>query len=75
MFNWVKSKFTKNQVKRIAFLDGDQPLPGIIAAYDAHLKGTDTETHLIKMLRLNSNEPKILRKLDKAVNKDRKSVV
>jgi hypothetical protein len=45
--------------KRIAFLDGDQPLPGILHAYDKYLKGT--ETHLVRLKDDSAGEPKVLR--------------
>lgn len=45
--------------KRIAFLDGDQPLPQILDAYHEHLKGV--ETHLVRVMADGHNEPKILR--------------
>jgi hypothetical protein len=52
--NWFKPK-----AKSIAFLDGDNPLPGIIAAYDKYLKGT--ETHMVRARETGSGEPRILR--------------
>ena len=58
-------------VKKIAFLDGDQALVGIVSAYQKYLVGT--ETHLVRALTgLNRNnptsrEPKILR--DLTINK------
>jgi hypothetical protein len=55
--NWFKT--AKPKAKSIAFLDGDQPLPGIIAAYDKYLKGT--ETHLVRTRGEGSGEPHILR--------------
>ena len=54
ILNWFRKP------KRIAFLDGDQPLPGILHAYDTYLKGI--ETHLVRLKENDQNEPKILRK-------------
>jgi len=59
--NFFKQLF-KSKPKKIAFLDGDQPLPGMIAAYEKYLKGT--ETHLVRAInghQGNDREPKILR--------------
>ena len=63
---WTKW-FTK-PVKKIAFLDGDQPLPRTIAAYHRYLVGT--ETHLVRYLPVGHSAPQSLRdpKLD-AINK------
>lgn len=65
--NWLTGKFSNKAEKRIAFLDGDQPLPGIINAYNLFLKGT--ETHLIRLQNSSHAEPKILKKLDSSINK------
>jgi hypothetical protein len=60
--------FKPKAVKKIAFLDGDQALVGIVGAYQKYLIGT--ETHLVRALTGISNgdpksrEPKILRDLD-----------
>src|ERR1035437_7685511 len=62
---WFKPK----AVRKIAFLDGDQPLNGIINSYQKYLVGT--ETHLIRAFTENAHtkEPKVLRMLDKKINK------
>lgn len=54
MFSW----FRKKAVKKIAFLDGDQSLPGIIAAYQKYLIGT--ETHLVRVLPPGHSAPRVL---------------
>lgn len=59
LFTALKAKFFPKTDRKIAFLDGDQPLPGIIAAYDTYLKGI--ETHLVRAKTPNSGEPHILR--------------
>lgn len=56
-------RFSKS--RKIAFLDGDQPLPGIISAYQKYLVGT--ETHLIRQM-TGDNTPKILKTLTDDVN-------
>lgn len=63
---WTKW-FTK-PVKKIAFLDGDQPLTRTIATYHKYLVGT--ETHLIRFMPVGMQPPQVLRdpKLD-AINK------
>lgn len=64
MFSWFRKK-----EKRIAFIDGDQSIHGYLKAYDDHIAGTDTETHLIRMKKAQDNEPKRLRKIDEKINK------
>jgi len=57
MFKWFKPK----AIKKIAFLDGDQQLAGLLDAYGKYLVGT--ETHLIRLECATHAEPKILRKV------------
>lgn len=52
---------------KIAFLDGDNPLPCILDAYAKHLRGI--ETHLVRTLRGEENPPKILSKSSEKINK------
>ena len=59
-------KWFKKSEKSIAFLDGDQSLPGILAAHHKYLLGI--ETHLVRLKDASAGEPKCLRKLD-GVNK------
>jgi hypothetical protein len=47
--------------RKIAFLDGDQPLPGILAAHQKYLLGI--ETHLVRLRGENTGEPRLLRKV------------
>jgi len=61
------SKWFPKKVKRIAFLDGDNPLPYILGAHTKYLKGI--ETHLIRALALEDKEPKILKKTPENINK------
>lgn len=60
--NWFPKKS-----KKIAFLDGDNPLPHILSVYEKHLKGI--ETHLVRALAQEDKEPKILKKAPEAINK------
>jgi hypothetical protein len=55
LFNWFKKD------RRIAFIDGDQPLNQVINSYNKHVKGTKTETHFIKAGGFDS-KPKLLKK-------------
>jgi hypothetical protein len=55
------SKWFSRKPKQIAFLDGDNPLPGVIAAHAKYLKGI--ETHLVRVAFPNAGEPHILRNL------------
>lgn len=34
--------------KRIAFIDGDQPIEGILSAYNRYVANTNTETHVVR---------------------------
>lgn len=47
--------------KKIAFIDGDQPIPQLLKSYTKYVANTGTETHLIKMKEDCHNEPKLLR--------------
>lgn len=60
------SKWFKKAEKKIAFLDGDQDLKKILAAYKKYLIGT--ETHLIRLQADSHLEPKQLRNIP-ALNK------
>lgn len=62
MFKWFKRE------RKIAFIDGDQHLPGILKAYQQHVVGTNTETHLIRLKSLKAGEPHVLRNV-KGINK------
>jgi len=66
--SYIKSLFATKKIRRIAFLDGDQPLPGVLSAYHKYVVGTGTDTHLIRYKRDDHKEPKILKNLDE-VNK------
>ncbi len=68
MLKLLKNLFPR-KVKRIAFLDGDQPIPGLLKAYDQHIKGTNTETHLVRWMQANHNEPSSLKAIDPNINK------
>lgn len=67
LFVTLKTKFFPKKEKKIAFLDGDQALPPMLAAYDKYLKGI--ETHLVRAKNSKHGEPKILRKIDAGINK------
>lgn len=59
MFKWFKKR-----ERRIAFIDGDQSLPDVLRAHQKHIVGTDTETHLVRLLspqKDRDTEPRILR--------------
>ena len=60
------SKWFSKKVKRIAFLDGDNPLPQVLACHKKYLIGI--ETHLIRCMGAEHKEPKIL-KNTKNINK------
>jgi hypothetical protein len=65
MFKWPWKR-----ERKIAFIDGDQRLPGLIKAYQEHVVGTNTETHLIRLMSKSdrNNEPHILRNIE-GINK------
>ena len=48
-------------VKKIAFIDGDQPLTEVLKAYHKHVANTGTETHLIRATTAGHGEPRQLR--------------
>lgn len=52
------SKWFPKKAKRIAFLDGDNPLPQVLACHSKYLIGI--ETHLIRAMGIECPEPKIL---------------
>lgn len=54
--------------KKIAFIDGDQPLHQVLKAYNKYIANTGTETHLIRIKEEQHNEPKALRNVS-GVNK------
>ena len=57
-------------IKKIAFIDGDQELPGLLKAYDMYVANTGTQTHLIRLQDTGAGEPKVLKRLnDESVNK------
>lgn len=61
----IRSLFqpTKQQVsKRVVFLDGDQPLMEVLAAYRKHVP-TKVETILVRQHRSKENEPRLLRRV------------
>jgi hypothetical protein len=59
---WFKPK----QIKKIAFLDGDNPLPPILEVHAKYLKGI--ETHLVRAVRDGDNQPRTLKKADPSIN-------
>jgi hypothetical protein len=67
MFSKLMFKLFHVKPKKIAFLDGDNPLPCILDAYVKHLRGV--ETHLVRTLRGEENPPKILSKSSEKINK------
>ena len=67
MIKLLKKFFRKE--KRIAFLDGDQPIPAILSAFDRYVKGTKTQTYLIRLQPAKHDEPKSLRNIDPDINK------
>ena len=36
-------------IKRIAFMDGDQPMAGLVSAYNQYIANTNTETHIVRL--------------------------
>jgi len=67
MFSKLMFKLFYVKPTKIAFLDGDNPLPCILDAYAKHLRGV--ETHLVRALRGEENPPKILAKSSEKINK------
>lgn len=55
------SKYFPKKSKKIAFLDGDQPIGGLLSVHRKYLVGT--ETHLIRLLNGDQNAPKSLRNI------------
>jgi hypothetical protein len=53
--------FSLFRTKKIAFIDGDQPIPGALNAYQKYIANTGTETHFIRMQPTYHQEPKMLR--------------
>jgi hypothetical protein len=49
------------KTKKIAFIDGDQPIPTLLSAYTKYVANTGTESHFIKAKKSSENEPKALR--------------
>ena len=72
MFKQIAKWFKREQlpqVKKIAFIDGDQPLPGVLAAYEQYVANTGTETHLVRAF-TGGKPPRILGKDNlKEINK------
>jgi len=72
MFKTIAKWFTREQlpeVKKIAFIDGDQPLPEVLAAYEQYVANTSTETHLVRAFS-GGKPPRILTKDEhKEINK------
>lgn len=59
MFKWFKKR-----ERRIAFIDGDQSLPDVLRAHQKYVVGTNTETHLVRLITAQpdrNSEPRILR--------------
>lgn len=69
MFKTFLRWWSSKPSKKIAFLDADQPLPGVLSAYNAHLADTNTEVHLVRMRLTGTNEPKRLRDIDSSIIK------
>lgn len=67
LFSKFMSLF-KSKEKRIAFIDGDQGIHGLIHAYHTYIANTNTETHFIR-LRNSGGEPKGLKRLPTEVNR------
>jgi hypothetical protein len=61
MFKWPWKR-----ERRIAFIDGDQSLPDVLRAHQKYIVGTNTETHLVRLITPQKDrdaEPRILRNL------------
>lgn len=54
--------------KKIAFIDGDQPIHQTLKAYHKYVANTGTETHFIRVKDQAHNEPKAIRK-EKEINR------
>jgi hypothetical protein len=62
LINWIRSLFGEPQVRKIAFIDGDQPLPGLLECYEKCVLGTKTDTFFIRVAAEGANPPKIMKK-------------
>ena len=64
MFKRIRAWFSASKqpaVKKIAFIDGDQPVPSVLAAYRQYVANTSTETHLVRCLPVDAHPPRALR--------------
>lgn len=62
LINWIRDLFCEPQVRKIAFIDGDQPLPGLLECYEKCVLGTKTDTFFIRAIAEGVNPPKIMKK-------------
>lgn len=62
LINWIRSLFCEPQVRKIAFIDGDQPLPGLLECYEQCIQGTKTDTFFIRVMAEGNHPPKIIKK-------------
>ena len=67
MFSKLMFKLFYVKPTKIAFLDGDSSLPGVLDVAAKQLKGI--ETHLVRTLRGEETPPKILVESSKKINK------
>lgn len=61
-FNIFKNE--SEEIKRIAFIDGDQGVTKMIDIYDEYLKPDNVETHFIRLAGKNARPPKALKDTD-----------
>jgi hypothetical protein len=57
-------KFFKKPVRKIAFIDGDQPMGETLYAYERFIADEGYETHFVRLRPSGHSEPKVLRKYD-----------
>lgn len=59
----------KPRVKKIAFIDGDQPIWSLLNCYEKYVKGTGAETHFIRCQAADALEPKVMRGKHTEINR------
>ena len=62
LITWVRGLFCEPQVRKIAFIDGDQSLPELLECYEQCIQGTKTDTFFIRAMAEGVNPPKIMKK-------------
>ena len=55
--------------KRIAFIDGDQPIPSLLSAYRKYIENTNTTTFFVRVKDDRFKEPKSLKRFGPTLNR------